>query len=58
MGLSKTTLRQATTHRDPTEQKQEILGKLAKLYLDDAENNRDGGHSDSDQTSGLRTGVG
>jgi epoxyqueuosine reductase QueG len=31
---------------------------LAKLYLDDAENNRDGGHSDIDQTNGLRTGVG
>jgi hypothetical protein len=31
---------------------------LAKLYLDDAENNIDGGHSDSDQTNGLRTGVG
>jgi hypothetical protein len=31
---------------------------LAKLYMDDAENNRDGGHIDSDQTNGLRTGVG
>jgi hypothetical protein len=31
---------------------------LAKIYLDDAENNRHGGHSDSDQTNGLRTGVG
>jgi hypothetical protein len=31
---------------------------LAKLYMDDAENNRDGGHSDSDQTKGFRTGVG
>jgi hypothetical protein len=31
---------------------------LAKLYLDDAENNRDGGHSQSDQTNGLKTGVG
>jgi hypothetical protein len=31
---------------------------LAKLYLDDAENNRDGDHSDSDQTNGLRSGVG
>jgi hypothetical protein len=31
---------------------------LAKLYLENAENNRDGGHSDSDQTNGLRTGVG
>jgi hypothetical protein len=31
---------------------------LAKLYLDNAENNRDGGHSDSNQTNGLRTGVG
>jgi hypothetical protein len=31
---------------------------LAKLYLDDAENNREGGHSDIDQTNILRTGVG
>jgi hypothetical protein len=26
LGLSKTTLRQATTHREPTVQKQEMLG--------------------------------
>jgi hypothetical protein len=31
---------------------------LAKLYLDDAENNRDGSNSESDQTDGWRTGVG
>jgi hypothetical protein len=31
---------------------------LAKLYMDDAENNRDGGHSESNQTAGWRTGVG
>jgi hypothetical protein len=31
---------------------------LAKLYLDDAENNRDGSNSDSDQTDGWGTGVG
>jgi hypothetical protein len=31
---------------------------LAKLYLEDAENNRDSGHSESDQTAGWRTGVG
>jgi hypothetical protein len=31
---------------------------LAKLYLDDAENNRDDGHSENDQTAGWRTGVG
>jgi hypothetical protein len=31
---------------------------LAKLYLDDAENNRDGGYSDIGQIKGLITGVG
>jgi hypothetical protein len=34
-----------------------LWATLAKLYLDGTENNRDGGHSDSDQTNGLRTGV-
>jgi hypothetical protein len=28
-----------------------FLATLAKLYLDDAENNREGGHSDIDQTN-------
>jgi hypothetical protein len=55
MGLSKTALRQATTHRDPSKT---FWATLAKLYLDDAENNRHGGHSDIDQTNGLRTRVG
>jgi hypothetical protein len=32
--------------------------KLAKLYLDDAENNRDGSNSEIDQTDGWRTGFG
>jgi hypothetical protein len=31
---------------------------IAKLYLDDAENNRDGSNSESDQTDGWRIGVG
>jgi hypothetical protein len=31
---------------------------LAKLYLDDAENNRHDSHSEIDQTNGWRTGVG
>jgi hypothetical protein len=31
---------------------------LAKLYLDDAENKRDGSNSESHQTDGWRTGVG
>jgi hypothetical protein len=31
---------------------------LAKLYMDDAENNRDGGHNESAHTAGWRTGVG
>jgi hypothetical protein len=31
---------------------------LAKLYLDDAENNRHGSHSETDHTNGWRTGVG
>jgi hypothetical protein len=30
---------------------------LAKLYLDDAENNRHGSNSEIDQTNGWRTGV-
>jgi hypothetical protein len=30
---------------------------IAKLYLDDAENNRAGGHSERDQTAGWRKGV-
>jgi hypothetical protein len=30
---------------------------LAKLYLDDAEDNRHGSHSEIDQTNGWRTGV-
>jgi hypothetical protein len=31
---------------------------LAKLYMDDAENNRHGSNSEIDQTNGWRTGVG
>jgi enoyl reductase-like protein len=31
---------------------------LAKLYLDDAENNRSGSHSEIEQTNGWRTGAG
>jgi hypothetical protein len=31
---------------------------LAKLYLDDAEKNRHGSHSEIDQTNGWITGVG
>jgi hypothetical protein len=31
---------------------------LAKLYLDDAENNRHISHSEINQTNGWRTGVG
>jgi hypothetical protein len=58
LGLSKTALRQATTHRDPTVQKQESLGNSSQPIYGRCRKNRDGGHSDSNQTNGLRTGVG
>jgi hypothetical protein len=58
MGLTKTTLRQATAHRDPTVRKQEMLGNDSQTISGRCRKNRDGGHSDSDHTNGLRTGVG